>query len=77
MSDDFSLPQLGDHDTDYAAGSIRDAPTTQVGKSQPSASTSQTCSGVALILRVLIDMPPQYPVRKWKNRRGLGSPAVR
>ena len=28
MSDDFSLPQLGDHDTDYAAGSIRDAPTT-------------------------------------------------
>ena len=28
MSDDFSLPQLGEHDTDYAAGSIRDAPTT-------------------------------------------------
>ena len=28
MSDDFSLPQLGENDTDYAADSIRDAPTT-------------------------------------------------
>ena len=27
MSDDFSLPQLGDGDGDFAPGSIRDAPT--------------------------------------------------
>ena len=28
ISDDFSLPQLGEQDPDYAGGSIRDAPTT-------------------------------------------------
>jgi hypothetical protein len=34
---------------------IRDAPTTQVGKSQPSASTAKTSSGEHFIKRMFVD----------------------